>query len=102
MGRLGCFTFGLILGGTSVFISLKYHIIRASDGHHLIGKLSAEFGETYVDIRSFGIGDWTEHQALAAAITRAEKTYLLKNEAVESIRNTVNDYLDVRLGQPQQ
>ena len=101
MGRFGCFVFGLIVGGTSVFISLKYHVVRANDGFHLIGKTNASFGQTYVDIRSFEFRDWSSHAALAAAITHSDKAYLITDQAVDKVRESVHDYLDIRLGQPQ-
>jgi hypothetical protein len=101
MGRLGYFFFGVIIGAASVFVSLKYHVVRAADGHHLVAKLSAEFSGTYVDIRSFGFDDWAQHQTLAAAITKAGKAYLLKQSTVDSFTEKVNDYLDIKIGQPQ-
>lgn len=71
MRRLIPFVSGLLIGGTLVFASLKYHIVRARDGHHLVPKLTAEFSETYVDIRDYDLHDWGSHQALAIALTRA-------------------------------
>lgn len=101
MGRFGCFLFGLLVGAITVFVSLKYHIVRAADGHHLIPKVSAEFGGTYVDVRSFGFRDWAEHKSLAAAIARSGKSDLMTQATVNSVTDRVNDYLDIDLGQPQ-
>ena len=91
MGRLGSFLVGLLVGGALVYCSLKYHIVRAGDGIHWIPKLSAEFSQTYVDIRAFGREDWAQHQTLAIAITRADKSYLLQDAAVEGLRSAVED-----------
>ena len=54
MGRLSTFVFGGIIGAVLVFGSLKYHLVRAPDGLHLIPKLESNLSETYVDVRQFG------------------------------------------------
>ena len=91
MGRLGNFLVGLLLGGALVYTSLKYHIVRAGDGVHLVPKLTAEFSQTYVDVRQFGLQDWTQHQTLAIAITTAGKGDLLQGAAVDGLRGAVGD-----------
>ena len=101
MGRIGCFLFGVLVGATTVFVSLKYHIVRAADGHHLIPKVSAEFGGTYIDIRSFRLSDWAEHKSLTAAIAKSGKSDLMTQTTLNSVTDRVNDYLDIDLGQPQ-
>ena len=85
------FVAGLIVGAAAVFTSLKYHIVWANDGIHMIPKISAQFAETYVDIRHFDLGDWSEHQFLAMAIARDEKAYLLENGAIDSFRQAVDE-----------
>ncbi len=53
MARLGSFLVGIAVGGAAVFTGLKYHVVRANDGVHLVPKLQAQFDEAYVDIRKF-------------------------------------------------
>jgi hypothetical protein len=93
MSRFGSFVLGLVIGAAAVFVSLKYHVVQAADGFHLIPKLSAEFSETYVDIRQFSFADWDQHRTLAVAILRADKAYLMQNQASESLMRSVNGFL---------
>lgn len=60
-----------------MFTSLKFHVVRAEDGFHLIPKMTSDFSEVYVDIRQFDLQDWDNHRSLAVAIVQAEKGYLL-------------------------
>ena len=90
MKQFMSFFVGLIVGGLLVFGSLKYHIVRASDGVHMVPKLSASFAETYVDIRSFRLSDWNDHRSLAVALVQAKKGYLMQEAASESLRRTVD------------
>lgn len=98
MSRFPSFVAGLLVGAVMVYVSLKFHIVRANDGFHMIPKLSAEFGETYVDIRQFNLTDWDDHPSLAIAITRADKGELLQNSASESLRHAVDGVLNTLNG----
>ncbi len=91
MRRILSFVFGLLVGGTFVYTSLKYHIVHANDGFHLVPKLTAEFSQTYVDIRQFDLNDWADHQPLAIALTRAGQAHLLHAAAVDGLRDAVDD-----------
>lgn len=91
MRRIVSFVFGLVVGGTLVYASLKYHVVRAGDGFHLVPKLTAEFSLTYVDIRAFDLTDWADHQTLAIALTRAGQSHLLQNAAINGLRDVVDD-----------
>jgi hypothetical protein len=91
MRRLVTFVLGLLVGGSVVYSSLKYHIVRAGDGFHLIPKLTAEFSQTYVDIRQYDLNDWAQHQALAIALTRAGQDHLLRDAAMGGLRDAVDE-----------
>jgi len=93
------FLLGIIVGGGLMFCALTYHVVRAADGFHLVPKLQAGFGESYVDIRDFTVNDWTEHRALAAAIIRAGKEDVMAGSAEESFRSGVRESLHGILGQ---
>jgi hypothetical protein len=91
--RLGAFFFGFIAGGIFVLGALKYHVIKAEDGVHLVPKMGATFSETYVDIRSFSPNDWAQHPNLTAAIVRADKAHLMNGAAVDSLFDGVEGLL---------
>ena len=92
--RFSGFLMGLVLGGALVFVGLKYHVLMASDGLHMIPKMSAEFGESYVDIRQFTLDDWNEHRTLAAAIVRSGRGDLLGDSADQALRTTLDGALE--------
>jgi len=94
MGRVFTFLLGMIVGGVLMMGTLRYHIVRANDGLHLIPKSSARLTEPYVDIRGFSLADWEKHPALAMAIAQAGKGHLLQDAASETIRKKVDDMFD--------
>ena len=101
MGRITTFLFGVIIGGAAVFGSLKYHVVRAEDGVHLVPKTSSSFEEIYVDVREFGPTDWTEHTDLAIAMVKADKEHLIGDTTANSIRQSVHNVLGgLNGGQP--
>ena len=95
MSRIGIFLAGIALGAAVMFVSLKYHVVRAEDGMHMVPKLSSKFSDIYVDIRSFGISDWDDHKSLAVAIVQADKSYLLQDAAKSSFMESVDGVLDM-------
>ena len=94
MKQIMSFFIGLIVGGILVFASLKYHLVRAGDGVHLVPKLSAGFAETYVDIRTFSLSDWNQHRSLAVALVQAKKGHLMQEAASDSLRQAVDGVID--------
>ena len=94
MKRLTTFLTGVIVGGALATISLKYHIVRASDGHHWIPKAEARFSGAYVDIRDFSWEDWQQRPELAIAISRSGSDELVSEAARQTARQTLQDLLD--------
>jgi hypothetical protein len=94
MGQLSSFLGGVVVGGVASFVGLKYHVVRAADGLHLVPKLQAQFDEAYVDIRQFGFEDWNKHRALAVAMVQADKAYLMQETATDSLRESVDSVLE--------
>ncbi len=91
MNRLSTFVFGVLVGAALMFTSLKYHIIRAEDGLHLIPKVTSQFGDIYVDIRQFGPEQWSEHRSLTLAIAAAKQENLLEDSVTSGLRRRVED-----------
>ena len=94
MKRMTSFLAGIVLGGCLATVALKYHIVRASDGHHWIPKAAAQFSGAYVDIREFGLEDWQQRPELAIAISRAGNQELLNDAARQSVKQTLKGWLD--------
>ena len=98
MRRLMTFMLGMIAGGALLYAALQYHVIRASDGLHLIAKTKPQIKTTYVDIRNFRIADWTQHPALLQALLNANKPDLVEGAANGVLQNGL-DRLWERAGQ---
>ena len=92
-GRISAFVFGFIAGGVVVLGSLKYHVVKADDGLHLVPKMSVTLSETYVDVRHFDARDWSAHPSLTAALVRAGKNDLIKGAAIDSLFDGVEGLL---------
>lgn len=93
MRRLPTFLFGMFVGGLLIYGSLHYHLINAPSGLHLIPKLNSTLAETYVDIRGFGLADWTNHQDLAGALLAANRQDLLASSSSDSLRTGLEQLL---------
>jgi hypothetical protein len=94
MSRVIVFLVGVVVGGVAVFGSLKYHVVRAEDGVHLVAKTTSSFDEIYVDVREFGPKDWTEHKDLAVAMVRADMQHLIGDTTANSFRQSVSDAME--------
>lgn len=94
MNRVSSFLMGAVIGGALVFGAVKFHLVRASEGFHLVPRLDSGLGDVYVDIRHFSLTDWSNHRALAAAIIRANKDHLLQDSATQSFREGLKSAVD--------
>ena len=95
MERLSGFVMGCVVGFAICFGVLKYHLVQAEDGMHVVPKLSAQFSDAYVDIREFTVTDWEQHGSLAVALAQADKAYLLQKSASNTLQNSVDHVLGV-------
>ena len=93
MGKLWPFVWGAVVGGTLVDGAMSYHVINTQDGLNFVPKVTAGFGDTYVDIRGFGLDDWTRHRALAMALIKAGKADLMGDTASLPLRDTLEGWL---------
>jgi hypothetical protein len=90
MARLNSFFLGLLAGAALTYFALGYHVLRTKDGFEVIRKTTPTFAQSYVDVRTFDGGAWTERPELAAAVMKAGKEELLGDAALESLRAGFN------------
>jgi len=90
MNRFGSFMFGVMVGAALCYGASNYHLIRAQDGFHAVHKERAGFAEAYVDVRSFGVSDWSAHPALVASLIHENKQSIMTGNAAEAIQQQVN------------
>ena len=94
MKRLMTFLCGMIAGAVLLFGALKYHVIRANDGLHLVPKLDAKLEATYVDIRSFTVADWAQHPDLAVALINDDQRALVEDATSDALRNGLDRFFE--------
>jgi hypothetical protein len=93
MSRLSSFLLGMVAGAGLIQGATMYHIVRASDGLHLIAKQPTRLSETYVDIRAFTMTDWAVRPQLASALVQANQQQLLGDSAVTSLQEKAKQLL---------
>jgi hypothetical protein len=99
MSRLWTFLLGMIAGAALLHVATNYHVVRSSEGFDVVAKSPARLSESYVDIRSFGLADWTSHPQLAGALVQANKQHLLGDSASQAIHQSINQLLPDTLRQ---
>jgi hypothetical protein len=93
MSRIWTFLSGMAAGALLLYTAMNFHVIRSSDGFHLVVKRPARLAESYVDIREFGMADWAAHPQIATALVQANKQQLLGDSATSSIHQSLNQLL---------
>ena len=93
MPRLFTFLMGMVAGALLCQGATNYHVVRAQDGFHVVQKVRAHLSEAYVDVRAFGVGEWSAHPELVAALTQQNKQHLMESAGANSIQAGMNQYL---------
>jgi len=93
MSRLSSFLLGMVAGAGLLEGATTYHVVRASDGLHLVTKQPARLSETYIDIRSFTMNDWANHPQLASALVQANQQQLLGDSAAGALKEQARQLL---------
>lgn len=93
MKRISTFLLGMATGAILLHGATLYHVVRASDGVHLVAKQPARLSETYVDVRAFSMGDWAAHPQLASALVQANQQQLIGDSATSTVHEAVNQAL---------
>ena len=94
MSRIGCLIVGVLLGAGLVYGALNYHVLRTTEGVEFVPKLSANFGDTYLDVRAFGVSDWADHDIVARAVVKSGKDHILRDSATRSVQDGINSLWD--------
>jgi hypothetical protein len=93
MSRLSSFLLGMVAGAGLLHGATTYHVVRASNGFHLIAKQPARLAESYVDIRAFTMTDWAAHPLLASALVQANKQQLVGESAAGTLQDKTQQLL---------
>lgn len=94
MNKLSSFVIGVFLGGLLMFAGLKYSIVRAGDGHHIISKSTACLTTIYVDIREYTAVDWKDHIDLASDIANSGNRALQEEVTRSAMDNSIDSLFE--------
>jgi hypothetical protein len=94
MNRASCFVSGVAFGIAGLYMSMHFSVVRATDGFHVVPKIAAKVEMPYFDIRKFTLGNWQRKPALALAILRANKGYLLGDPSLIQFKESSQKILD--------
>ncbi|TFH47455.1 MAG: hypothetical protein E4H01_08335 [Lysobacterales bacterium] len=93
MRRLPSFLLGMATGAMLLYAAMHFHLVRAGDGLHFVAKDPPRLSEAYVDVRQFGVADWSNRPQLTAALIRADKRYLIQDSALGAIQESAREAL---------
>jgi hypothetical protein len=86
MPRIFSFFTGMVAGAFLTMGAMNFHVVRAQDGFHLVHKIRPQLSETYLDVRSFGVSDWSAHPDLVADLLHDNQQSLMQGSAANSLQ----------------
>lgn len=92
MNRIVTFLLGIATGVVMCFGATNYHIVRANDGFHLVHKQRSRMSEAYVDVRGFGVSDWSNRPELAAELVADNKQYVMGDAVASGAAGSLSQF----------
>ena len=102
MSRMGSFVLGVGVGVVGLYLAMHFTLIQAEDGFHVIPKIAAKLEKPFEDVRGYKLSHWQRKQALAVAIVKADKAYLLKDPSLLAFREQTQMLVDRYRSKPVQ
>jgi len=96
MSRLIMLGAGILIGGMCMYSAFHYHVVVTEETYYFIPKQEAALADAYVDIREWGIAEWTDHPALAIAMQKAGHGDLVKQSVKNGFFDEVFDRIGIR------
>lgn len=90
MRRFYGFVLGLVMGGTSVFLTFQYHLVRTDERILLVKKVQPSLNDLFADVRHWDLATWKKHPSLARNLTAAGYGSVVLESAEEGV---VDDFL---------
>jgi hypothetical protein len=82
MRQLWYFVWGGVIGAGIMWASMNYHVVRRDGGMTVVPKFHAQLSDTYLDIRGWGITEWTEHPDFVVACKKHDRMDLIGDAKV--------------------
>jgi hypothetical protein len=83
---------GTVFGAALMWAAMNYHLIRTRDGFAWVPKYRARLASTFVDVRQWGVTEWTEHPELVLTLERNQRTEIIGDAKVlgTTLRDAMN------------
>jgi len=91
MNKISAFLFGIVLVAILMFVSLKYHVMPATGGFHLVPEVMVNLSSFYTDVRDFTLQVWKHHRGLPLAIFRSKNLALQEQAAKGALGNMLEE-----------
>ena len=83
MWRITWLLGGVILGATLTLGAQSYHVINTKDGIKLVAKRNSTLTDTYVDVRQWGVAEWSKHPDLMWTLAQNDRKDVLGTQTLE-------------------
>jgi hypothetical protein len=92
MKRIFWLLCGTVLGASGMWTSMNYHVLRTKDGITFVPKYQARLDSTFVDVRAWGVTEWTEHPELVLTLQKNDRTDIIGDAQVfgTTLREAMN------------
>lgn len=91
MGKAKPFLFGSLLGASTMFVALQYHVVRSHDGLQLVPRTPQHsLGLAYADIRQWNAEQWTDRTELARALMAHGAGDLIAQSVADTLADSVS------------
>ena len=79
MRRMFYLAMGLVAGGGLMWGGMNYHLLRTKDGFQTVPKRNTTLADAYLDVRTWGIAEWSKHPDVVWSLTQHGKTDIVNN-----------------------
>jgi hypothetical protein len=92
MRRILWLGFGTVFGAFLMWAAMNYHLLRTRDGVACVPKYHARLASTFIDVRQWGVTEWTEHPELVLTLERNQRTEIIGDAKVlgTTLRDAMN------------
>jgi hypothetical protein len=88
---LSLIVLGAVLGCGVTLVAFRYHVVRASDGLHMIASGNSMPADCYADVREWTPNDWADHPQLATAlVTAGQGDLVMRTSATNVLDRVIN------------
>ena len=74
---------GVVLGAVLTIGAQSYHVIHTKEGLKFVAKRNATLSDTYVDVREWGVTEWSKHPDLMWTLAQNDRKDILNTNVLE-------------------